>query len=205
MVYQRAKGTKSDEPFGTLRDVTAVGYEFLRHSMRARLAEKMTNDNQPRVRLGGPGLISSPTTSPAQRFSDEFRCAVGQCHRIPQRRCGQKVDSPTTPAKAGSAHITFGGDLIWEIGSGYFGCRDSHGQSDPETFEKGRVPVGQNSFIKSGETWLGGASGPKVSAKSGDTRSATGQTVVSPPAHTAFHTPLELVEFIRHTAQTFRR
>src|SRR5689334_13785446 len=50
LVYERAKGTKSDEPFGTERDVTALGYEFLRHSLRARFAD----DLDPRVRLGGP-------------------------------------------------------------------------------------------------------------------------------------------------------
>ena len=50
LVYERAKGTKSDEPFGTERDVNALGYEFLRHSLRARIASDLT----PRVRLGGP-------------------------------------------------------------------------------------------------------------------------------------------------------
>ncbi|MBI3689932.1 MAG: FMN-binding glutamate synthase family protein, partial [Mycolicibacterium aromaticivorans] len=50
MVYERAKGTKSDEPFGTERDVNALGYEFLRHSLRAHFASELA----PRVRLGGP-------------------------------------------------------------------------------------------------------------------------------------------------------
>ena len=50
LVYERAKGTKGDEPFGTERDVNAIGYEFLRHSLRARFADEL----DPRVRLGGP-------------------------------------------------------------------------------------------------------------------------------------------------------
>ena len=50
LVYERAKATKGDEPFGTERDVTAIGYEFLRHSIRARFADEL----DPRVRLGGP-------------------------------------------------------------------------------------------------------------------------------------------------------
>ena len=50
LVYERAKATKGDEPFGTERDVNAIGYEFLRHSIRARFAD----DLDPRVRLGGP-------------------------------------------------------------------------------------------------------------------------------------------------------
>ncbi|HEX5145312.1 MAG TPA: FMN-binding glutamate synthase family protein, partial [Mycobacterium sp.] len=50
MVYERAKGTKDDEPFGTERDVNALGYEFLRHSLRAKFAP----EEPPRVRLGGP-------------------------------------------------------------------------------------------------------------------------------------------------------
>jgi hypothetical protein len=50
MVYERAKGTKGDEPFGTERDVYAIGYEFLRHSLRAHFAD----DLEPKIRLGGP-------------------------------------------------------------------------------------------------------------------------------------------------------
>ena len=83
MVYERAAGTKGDEPFGTERDVNAIGYEFLRHSLRARFADDT-----------GEGGISP-------------------------------------------YHLR-GGDLIWEIGSGYFGCRDDDGHFDPAAFAERR-------------------------------------------------------------------
>ena len=60
MVYERAKGTKSDEPFGTERDVNALGYEFVRHSMRARFA----SDVAPKVRLGGTDCVNAASPGP---------------------------------------------------------------------------------------------------------------------------------------------
>ncbi len=82
LVYERAKGTKSDEPFGTLRDVNATGYEFLRHSLRARTAD----DLDPRVRLGGAECTAALRHRDAQRVGDELRCPVRECDRRAQ--CG---------------------------------------------------------------------------------------------------------------------
>lgn len=203
MVYQRAKGTKSDEPFGTLRDVTAVGYEFLRHSMRARLAEKMTNDNQPRVRLGGPDCQQPYDIALLNVSAMSFGALSANAIESLNGGAAQGGFAHDTGEGGISPyHLKHGGDLIWEIGSGYFGCRDSHGQFDPETFQmKAAFPSVKAISIKlsqGAKPGLGGVlPGPKVSAEIAATRGVPeGQTVVSPPAHTAFRTPLELVEFI---------
>ena len=90
MVYERAKGIKGDEPFGTERDVYALGYEFLRHSLRARVGHRA----EPQGAAGRPGLRAALRHRAAQRLGDELRCAVGQRDRSPQRRRGQRRFRP---------------------------------------------------------------------------------------------------------------
>jgi glutamate synthase domain-containing protein 2 len=99
-------------------------------------------------------------------------------------------------------HLKHGGDLIWEIGSGYFGCRTPDGNFDAEKFrDKAALPTVKAISIKlsqGAKPGLGGVlPGAKVTPEIAETRGVpVGQTVVSPPAHTAFHTPLELMHFI---------
>lgn len=202
MVYQRAKGTKSDEPFGTLRDVTAVGYEFLSHSLRARLADKRP-EAQPRVRLGGPdctqpydiALLNVSAMSFGALSANAIESLNGGA-----ARGGFAHD--TGEGGISPYHLKHGGDLIWEIGSGYFGCRDAEGHFDPVAFKmKAASPSVKAISIKlsqGAKPGLGGVlPGPKVSEEIAATRGvAVGITVVSPPTHTAFRNPLELVEFI---------
>ncbi|WP_445170307.1 FMN-binding glutamate synthase family protein [Mycolicibacterium sp. Dal123E01] len=199
MVYSRAKGTKGDEPFGTERDVNAVGYEFLRHSLRARIATELA----PTVRLGGPACTQPYDIAllnvSAMSFGALSGAAIEALNGGAARGgfahdTGEGVISPY--------HLKHGGDLIWEIGSGYFGCRDADGRFDPELFrEKAALPSVKAISIKlsqGAKPGLGGVlPGAKVTAEIAATRGVPiGQTVVSPPAHTAFSTPLELVQFI---------
>ncbi|MGB3480697.1 MAG: glutamate synthase-related protein [Mycobacterium sp.] len=199
MVYERAKGTKGDEPFGTERDVTAVGYEFLRHSLRARFA----TDIAPRVRLGGPdctqpydiALLNVSAMSFGALSANAIEALNGGA-----ARGGFAHD--TGEGGISPYHLRPGGDLIWEIGSGYFGCRDADGGFDPLLFaEKAKLPSVKAISIKlsqGAKPGLGGVlPGPKVSPEIAATRGVpVGRTVVSPPAHPAFHTPLELMAFI---------
>ncbi|MCH9701452.1 MAG: FMN-binding glutamate synthase family protein [Actinomycetia bacterium] len=198
MVYERAKGTKGNEPFGTQRDVNVVGYEFLRHSLRARFAD----DLDPRVRLGGPEC-SQPYEIALLNISAMSFGALS-ANAIEALNAGA--------ARGGFAHDTgeggispyhlHGGDLIWEIGSGYFGCRDSEGCFDPGTFtEKATMPAVKAISIKlsqGAKPGLGGLlPGAKVNPEIAATRGVqVGLSVVSPPAHSAFRTPVELMEFI---------
>ena len=90
-VYRRAKGTKGDEPFGTERDVTAIGYEFLRHSMRAKIATDLT----PRVRLGGQDCASGvPRLAlprvPAHQDGSRRQLRHGRCN-WPLPRSGARI------------------------------------------------------------------------------------------------------------------
>ncbi|WP_280829811.1 FMN-binding glutamate synthase family protein [Mycobacterium sp. OTB74] len=199
LVYERAKGTKGDEPFGTDRDVNAVGYEFLRHSLRARTAD----DLNPRVRLGGPGctqpydiaLLNVSAMSFGALSANAIEALNGGA-----ARGGFAHD--TGEGGISPYHLRGGGDLIWEIGSGYFGCRDAEGRFDPDLFtQKAALPAVKAISIKlsqGAKPGLGGVlPGPKVSPEIAATRGVpAGRTVVSPPSHSAFGTPTELLEFI---------
>lgn len=199
MVYRRAKGIKSDEPFGTERDVNAIGYEFLRHSLRARLATELN----PRVRLGGPDCARPYDIALFNVSAMSFGALSGNA--IEALNGGAALGGFAHDTGEGAIspyHLKHGGDLIWEIGSGYFGCRDADGRFDAAKFEeKAALPSVKAISIKlsqGAKPGLGGVlPGPKVSPEIAATRGVPqGVTVVSPPAHTAFHTPLELVHFI---------
>ena len=199
MVYERAAGTKGDEPFGTERDVNAMGYEFLRHSLRARFAD----DLDPRVRLGGPECsrpydIALLNVS-AMSFGALSANAI-EALNAGAARGGFAHD--TGEGGISPYHLRGGGDLIWEIGSGYFGCRDAEGRFDPAAFaQKATLPSVKAVSVKlsqGAKPGLGGVlPGSKVSAEIAATRGVpVGHTVVSPPAHSAFCNPIELAEFI---------
>jgi glutamate synthase domain-containing protein 2 len=199
LVYERAKGTKGDEPFGTERDVTAVGYEFLRHSLRARFAE----DLDPRVRLGGPDCTQpyeiAMLNVSAMSFGALSANAISALN-AGAARGGFAHD--TGEGGISPYHLSGGGDLIWEIGSGYFGCRDADGRFDAALFaEKAALPAVKAISIKlsqGAKPGLGGVlPGAKVSPEIAETRGVpVGRTVVSPPAHSAFGTPTEFADFL---------
>ena len=198
-VYRRAKGLKGDEPFGTEKDVHAVGHEFLRHSLRARIA----TDLQPTVRLGGPDCTQPYDIALLNVSAMSFGALSGNAIEALNGGAAKGGFAHDTGEGAISPyHLKHGGDLIWEIGSGYFGCRTLDGHFDPEKFaDKAALPTVKAISIKlsqGAKPGLGGVlPGPKVTPEIASTRGVpVGQTVVSPPAHTAFSTPLELMHFV---------
>ena len=199
MVYERAKGIKSDEPFGTERNVYGLGYEFLRHSLRARMATDLT----PRVRLGGADCTQPYDIALLNVSAMSFGALSGNAIEALNGGAARGGFAHDTGEGAISPyHLKHGGDLIWEIGSGYFGCRDADGHFDAALFaEKAALPSVKAISIKlsqGAKPGLGGVlPGAKVTAEIAATRGVPiGQTVVSPPAHTAFRTPVELAHFI---------
>ncbi len=197
-VYERAKGTKDVEPFGTERDVTATGYEFVTHSLRAHPA----SDDTPHVRIGGPQCTMGYDIALYNVSAMSFG-AVGQRHRALNggaARGGFAHD--TGEGGISPYHLAQVGDLIWEIGSGYFGCRDADGHFDPGEFAaKAALPQVKCISIKLSQGAKPGLGGvlpaAKVSPEIARTRGVpVGQSVISPPSHSAFCTPLELIDFI---------
>jgi glutamate synthase domain-containing protein 2 len=199
MVYERAKATKGEEPFGTERDVTAIGYEFLRHSIRARTA----SDLAPRVRLGGPDCTQPYDIALLNVSGMSFGALSGNAIEALNggaARGGFAHD--TGEGGISPYHLKHGGDLIWEIGSGYFGCRDRTGRFDPAEFAaKAALPSVKAISVKlsqGAKPGLGGVlPGAKVSAEIAAARGVPiGVTVVSPPSHSAFSTPVEFLAFV---------
>ena len=200
LVYARAKGEEDSEPFGTERDVNAVGYEYVTHSLKAFHAEGPI----PRVTLGGPACTQPYDMALLNVSAMSFGAL--SANAIEALNAGAAMGGfahDTGEGAISSYHLKHGGDLIWEIGSGYFGCRTPAGRFDPVSFaEKATGQTVKAISIKlsqGAKPGLGGVlPGSKVSDEIAHTRQVeVGQTVVSPPAHTAFDSPRGLIEFVQ--------
>ncbi|WP_305094298.1 FMN-binding glutamate synthase family protein [Prescottella sp. R16] len=199
LVYERAKGTLAEEPFGTERDVQAVGYEFVTHSLRARFAP----DTPPRVRLGGPDCTRPYDIALLNVSAMSFGSLSGnavEALNAGAARGGFAHD--TGEGGISRYHRKHGGDLIWEIASGYFGCRTPDGDFDPDQFAAkatdDQVKAISIKLSQGAKPGYGGVlPGSKVTAEIAAARGVPiGETVTSPPAHRTFDTPLGLVDFV---------
>jgi glutamate synthase domain-containing protein 2 len=199
IVYQRAKGTAAEEPFGTERDVYADGYEFFVHSM----APTITPYHPPTVRVGGPActkpyemalLNVSAMSFGALSANAVLALNTGALHG------GFAHD--TGEGGLSEYHLRSGGDLVWEIGTGYFGCRTKDGDFDPAEFQAKagihNVRCVSLKLSQGAKPGIGGVlPGSKVTEEIARVRDVrVGLTVTSPPYHRVFRTPRELVLFI---------
>nr|WP_033289715.1 FMN-binding glutamate synthase family protein [Amycolatopsis jejuensis] len=199
IVYQRAKGTAAEEPFGTERDVYADGYEFLVPS----LAPVAVPDSPPRVRVGGPDC-SRPYDMALLNVSAMSFGSLSANAILALNRGAALGGFAHDTGEGGLSeyHLRGGGDLIWEIGTGYFGCRTRDGDFDPEEFSRqaaqDAVKCVSLKLSQGAKPGMGGVlPGSKVNAEIARVREVpVGQTVVSPPYHRVFSTPRELVLFV---------
>ncbi len=199
IIYQRAKGDLETRPFGTQRDVYRIGYEWASHSM----APVALPEKEPRITIGGPHCSRPYSASlfniSAMSFGALSKNAVlalnaGAKERGFAHNTGEGGLSPY--------HLDPGGDLIWQIGTGYFGCRDAGGDFDPEQF--GKRAAGDNVRMIEVKISQGAKPGhggilpaAKVTSEIAAIRGVpVGKTVFSPPGHKAFSTPRGLIEFV---------
>jgi len=199
LVYQRAKGQRDTRPFGTLFDVYRIGYEWLNHS----LAPKAVHDKDPKIHFGGPDCSQPYDSSPLNISAMSFG-ALSQ-HAIMALNNGAKIGGFSHNTGEGGIspyHLKHGGDLVWQIGTGYFGCRNADGDFDDTLFsEKATQPVVKMIEIKLSQGAKPGHGGIlpaiKLTQEIADIRHVPmGHDVVSPPAHSAFSTPIGLLEFV---------
>jgi glutamate synthase domain-containing protein 2 len=208
LVYQRAKGDPDNRPFGTQMDVNAKGYEWVNHS----IAPTQLSTHDFRLWIGGspdsPSKSLSPCTKPYQASIFNISAmSFGSlsANAILALNQGAKMGGFAHDTGEGSVsehHRTHGGDLIWEIGSGYFGCRNAKGHFDAVQFQK----QAQNPQIKMIELKLSQGAKPghggvlpaaKVSQEIAQARGVPeGQDCISPASHSAFRTPVEMMRFI---------
>ncbi|MCB0406600.1 MAG: FMN-binding glutamate synthase family protein, partial [Bdellovibrionales bacterium] len=200
IIYQRAKGDLDTVPFGTQLDVEDIGYEWVNHSITA----KHINYEDLRVTVGGPDC-KQPYSSSLLNISAMSFGALSK-NAILALNGGAKLGNFAHNTGEGSIsdyHLQPGGDLTWQIGTGYFGCRTKDGHFNPETFQK-RATLPQVKMIEiklsqGAKPGHGGIlPGVKVTPEIAKIRDVpVGQSVLSPPAHTAFSTPIELLQFVK--------
>jgi glutamate synthase domain-containing protein 2 len=201
IVYQRAKGTDAEEPFGTERDVYAAGYEFLSASM----APLPVPEQPPRVTIGGPDCTKPYEMSLLNVSAMSFGSL--SANAVLALNNGAKLGGfahDTGEGGLSEHHLRHGGDLVWEIGTAYFGCRTKDGGFDKGEFADkaahDSVRCVSLKLSQGAKPGVGGVlPGSKVNAEIASVRDVpVGQTVISPPYHRVFSTPRELVRFIAH-------
>lgn len=200
LVYSRAKNETSDKPFGTLVDVYQSGFEFISHSMRPA---PLSDPDSFRVTIGGPQCTQPYSASLFNISAMSFGSLSANAIRALNQGARQgNFAHDTGEGSISPYHREFGGDLIWELGSGYFGCRTADGRFDPERFaEQARSPQVRMIEIKMSQGAKPGHGGilpkHKITLEIAETRGIPmGEDCVSPSSHSAFSTPLEMVRFI---------
>ena len=134
LVYQRAKGESDKRPFGTQLDVHALGYEWINHS----IAPTVLDTHDFRVTIGEGGTSCTQPYSASIFNISAMSFGALSANAILALNAGAKKGGFAHDTGEGSIsqhHRVHGGDLIWEIGSGYFGCRNDDGSFNAERFE----------------------------------------------------------------------
>lgn len=198
LVYRRARNAVDKKPFGSLHDMNAPGYEWM-----------------------------SPSMAPTHLSDDEFRVVVGESRARPYSASAVNISAMSFGALSANAisalnegarmgnfyHTTGegaispyhlrGGDLVWQLGSGYFGCRRDDGGFDPEKFRRharrDEVKMIEIKLSQGAKPGHGGIlPAAKVTAEIATTRDVPqGQDVISPASHSTFSTPRGLIGFIQ--------
>ncbi len=200
LVYRRAKGVSSDHPFGTLMDVYARDYEFMQHSTRpVEPADPRTY----RITIGNDQCTQPYSASVFNISAMSFGSLSGNAISALNR--GAKLGNFYHDTGEGSMsryHREGGGDIVWEIASGYFGCRTADGKFDPDKFAAlatdPQVKMIEIKLSQGAKPGHGGIlPGKKVTAEIAETRGIpVGQDCVSPARHSAFSTPIEMMAFV---------
>ena len=200
LVYSRAKGESDKRPFGTQLDVRSVGYEWINHS----IATTQLKSHNFRIQIGGSTCKQPYSMS---RFNiSAMSFGALSANAILALNLGAKRGGFAHDTGEGSIsrhHRTHGGDLIWEIGSGYFGCRDASGHFSPEHFTENvkseQVKMVEIKLSQGAKPGHGGVlPGAKVTAEIAEARGVgVGEDCVSPSSHSSFSTPLELMQFVQ--------
>ena len=198
IVYQRAKQQIDKRPFGTQLDVYEEGYEWINHS----IAPVPVPDSDFRVIIGAgrkQPYAASVFNISAMSFGSLSANAILALN------AGAKKGNFAHDTGEGSIsryHRENGGDLIWEVASGYFGCRNIDGSFNAEKFSRQatlpQVKMIEIKLSQGAKPGQGGIlPGAKVTVEIANARGVqAGVDCVSPSRHPAFSTPIGLLEFV---------
>ncbi|MBE5320930.1 FMN-binding glutamate synthase family protein [Pedobacter sp. MR2016-19] len=202
LIYQRAKKDNDTIPFGTQLNVYDNGYEWLSHSIAAISHHELNLD--PRVTVGGPEC-KKPYSASIYNISAMSFGSLSQ-NAILALNGGAKMGNfahNTGEGGISDYHRKPGGDLIWQIGTGYFGCRNADGTFNYDAYaERAQTDQVKMIEIKLSQGAKPGHGGmlpaKKVTQEVARIRLVPeGKDVLSPPAHSAFNTPIGLLEFVK--------
>ena len=202
VIYQRAKKVNDSTPFGTQLNTYETGYEWLNHSINPLPLDHGNHD--PRVLVGGPDCKQPYSASiynvSAMSFGSLSKNAIMALNG------GAKLGNFAHNTGEGGLspyHLQPGGDIFWQIGTGYFGCRNQDGTFNFEAFcERAQLPNVKMIEIKLSQGAKPGHGGILPAAKVTDEIAKIrlvekGKDVLSPSYHRAFNTPVGLCEFIK--------
>ena len=199
IVYQRSKNVEDKRAFGTKKRVNDAGYQWITHSIRPKKIE----NTDFRVRVGGPDCTQPYDLSLYNISAMSFGALSANAILALSR--GAKAGGFAHDTGEGGIsryHRQGGGDLIYEIGTGYFGCRDAQGNFDPQKFAEvvadPQVKMVEIKLSQGAKPGQGGVlPAAKISPEIAEARGVPmGQDCISPASHSTFSTPLEFVEFI---------
>lgn len=201
-IYQRAKKQTDSMPFGTQLDVYAEGYEWMTHSIAPLNFDKLNHN--PRVLIGNKDCKQPYSASifnvSAMSFGSLSYAAIEALNS------GAKIGGFAHNTGEGGLspyHLKHGGDIIWQIGTGYFSARTADGNFSPEAFQKNAtLPQVKMIELKLSQGAKPGHGGILPAAKNTAEIAAIrlvtpNTTVYSPPYHSAFNSPKELIQFIQ--------
>lgn len=200
IIYERAKNISGLQPFGTELDVYSEDYEWLNHS----ISPHPKSEDHFRLDVGGPDCTKPYSCSLVNISAMSFGAISPNAIRALNK--GAKLGGfyhTTGEGGLSKYHKEFGGDLVWQIGTGYFGCRNDDGTFNEEMFaEQAQIDSVRMIEIKVSQGAKPGHGGvlpaAKVTQEIANTRRVPmGQDCVSPPGHSAFHTPTEMCQYIQ--------
>lgn len=198
VIYQRAKNVLDKRPFGSQLNMYEEGFEWMNHSMTPTRLE--ASDFRILIGKHCPKPYSASVFNiSAMSFGSLSANAILSLNKG-ARMGGFYHD--TGEGSISRYHREPGGDLVWEIGSGYFGCRHKDGSFNPEMFRENarldQVKMIEIKLSQGAKPGHGGIlPGAKVTPEIAEARGVeVGEDCVSPASHSAFSTPVELLEFI---------
>lgn len=200
LVYQRAKNIDATTPFGTQLDINQSSYEGIKHS----IFPAKVNEELPRTMIGGPDC-KQPYSASLLNVSAMSFGSLSENAIIALNKGAQKGSFYHNTGEGGLTQFHLqGGDITWQIGTGYFGCRTAEGNFDAEKFaEKSKHPNVKMIEIKLSQGAKPGHGGVLPASKNTEQIAKIRgvephTTILSPPCHTAFRDSKGLIQFVAH-------
>lgn len=199
LVYQRAKNIRDTIPFGTERDISSVGYTWALHS----IVPKHLDEVEKRIWVGGPDCTKPYSASRLNISAMSFGALSAKAIMALNKGAMIGGFAHNTGEGGLSPHHLQGGDIIFQIGTGYFGCRHNDGSFNDEEFKleatRNEVQMIEIKLSQGAKPSHGGIlPAAKLTEEIAKVRKVPmGKDVLSPIAHSAFDTPVGLLHFVK--------